>query len=153
MKTRLLFILFPLLLLATLFAVLGFLWTRGYSYELTNVTYAEAGKTTVVKTFIPPQAREITAWIMPFRMNVVASFRISEEDFRAWARTKRWKLDEAENAMLANISRVGDPNDQVSIQKGLVYRWVYDDQDPGSTFRIYAYDRITGTGYFTQLGD
>ena len=137
MKTKLLVFGVPAFLLA---AVFGLLWARGHSYELKNVAYPEASKEAVVKIFIPPEARDITAWIAPLRMNVVASFRISEEDFVAWAKTKQWNLKEVEDATVWNISRVGNPNDAVEIRNGLLYKWVYDAEDPSSTFRVYAYD-------------
>lgn len=134
-------------------AVLGFVWVRGHSYELKDVGYSEASKEGAIRLFIPPEAREITAWIVPNRMNIVASFRIRENDFVAWARTKQWDLTEVEDARIENISRVGDPNGFEEIREGLVHRWTYDGHDPGTTLRIYAYDRAEEMGYFSQLGD
>ena len=118
-----------------------------------DVSYHEASKEFIVKIFIPPEARNITAWVQPYKMNMVASFRICEEDFVAWAKKKEWELQEAEGSELNNVSNAGDPNGSVEIKDGLLYQWVYDIEDPGSTRKIYAYDRTDGTGYFTQIGD
>ena len=133
--------------------IFGLLWVRGHSYTLKEVDYYEASREGVVKIFIPPEALNITGWIQPGRMQLVTSFRVCEDDFVAWAKTKEWDLKEVEGARVRNISRLGDPNDTVEISNGLLYRWVYDTKDPGSTFRVYAYDRTGETGYFTQLGD
>lgn len=134
-------------------AAFGFVWSRGYSYVLKDAPYSEARKGFIVRIFIPPEARKITAWVQPYRMNVVAAFQLSEEDFVAWAKSQEWELEEVQEVSVHNISRLGDANDKVDIKSGLLYRWIYDADDPGSTYRVYAYDRADGTGYFTQLGD
>ena len=154
-KTRLLLFIFGVFGAAALLAAIfvGLLWARGYSYEIKNATYSEARKAAVVRVFIPPQARNITAWIMPYRMNIVACFDISEEEFLAWARKQVWNVVRVKNASVNSISRGGDPNDTVEIRDGWLYEWVHNAKDPGSTSRAYAYDRAEGKGYFTQSGD
>lgn len=131
----------------------GFFWTRSHSVELRDVSYANASAQDPVRAFLPPEAQRITAWIMPYRMIIVASFRIGEDDFRAWAKAKRWNLAEIRKTTIENISRIGNPDDAVEIQDGLYYKWSHNPDDPGTTSRIYAYDRGEGTGYFSQLGD
>lgn len=126
---------------------------RSYSYELTGATYEEASRASVVRAFLSPHSSNVTAWIQPHRMNVTAAFDIPEAEFLAWAAKNGWQLQQIEDVAISNISRTGDPNDSVKIRDGWLYEWVYNDDDPGSTFRICAYDRMTGTGFFTQLGD
>jgi hypothetical protein len=86
-------------------------------------------------------------------MDCVVTFKVNEADFKNWAIKQNWKLEEVYNKRIDNVSKEGNPNDSVEIKEGLVYKWILNPSDPGSTIRIYVYDRINKVGYFTQVGD
>jgi len=134
-------------------SLIHFIRWRTYSYCVDGAQYSEISHEAIVKLFVPPQARNITAWIQPNKMQITASFSVGEQNFVTWADEKGWPLEEIYNHRIANVSKHADPNDGVTIKNGLWYQWHYDPYDPGTTMRIYAYDRSEGVGYFSQLGD
>lgn len=128
------------------------IWSQTYSTEFKNLSYSKCN-ISVVKMFIPPQAQEITGWARPYHMDCVVAFKVNEADYRNWAVKNNWKIEEVRNERVNNISKNGIANDSIDIKEGLLYKWTYNPSDPGSTIKIYAYDRANGIGYFTQLGD
>ena len=128
-------------------------WSRHYSYEVRGVQYSDVCAEPAVKGFLPPQSRDICAWIRPLRSAVVASFRIDEGDFIAWARQKQWDLREVHGVEVHGISANCDMNDSVPIRDGWLYQWTYDPAYPWRFFRVCAYDRRQGLGYITEGKD
>lgn len=120
-----------------------------HSYQLSNCSYEDVSQEFVVRVSIPPQAKNITVWVQPSRMNITAAFAINEQEFLAWGQQQGWKLAPIRNQEVRNLSSEGNPNGSVTIVDG----WLFDEQRLDSTCRRSAYDRTTKTGYFTQLGD
>ncbi len=141
-----------LMVLVGLFS-LGFtIWARGHSYAIHNATYDEAAKAGVVRVFIPPQADNVTAWIRPGQMSIVASFEIQETNFVAWSQAKEWDLEEIAGVIINNISTIADPNGSETVVNGLMHKVSMSNRvNPNGLYRLYVYDRTKGIGYFTQL--
>jgi hypothetical protein len=129
------------------------LWSRGYTYQIRGAQYEQLAGDWTVQEFLPPQSRDIRAWVRPFRTGIAASFRISEEDFVSWAQRNQWGLMEIHGVEVHNVSADCDPNGSVRIENGLLHQWTHDKERPWVLFRVYAYDRSNGLGYFTELVD
>ena len=144
---------------AVLFVIgvgLLFIYGRGYTVQFSHDSYEQAKRFDVIKAFIPPQAKDICYWSVPYRMILVANFKIDEEHFLEWANKKGWHLTTISEANegqhipgLCSQANV-DPNvHDVYIKSGYVY---YEQLSETKEWerRIFAYDKDKGVGYFSQ---
>jgi len=129
------------------------IWSRCISYEFHNLDYEVASRDWLIQKWVPPQSRNISAWVMPFRCKMSASFLVSEEDFLAFAKDKQWPLEKVSGLKVHNISPDADVNGNTTIVDAWLYQRVPPPEKVVPLVRIYAYDRSREMGFFTQLGD
>jgi hypothetical protein len=141
-----------LVLLFVLALICLSIWMKGHSYEIRDAAYPDASKAAPIRVFVPPQARNITAWVRPGQMAVTAAFEIEEADFVTWARTKDWGLKDVVDTDICHISDNANPNGHLRIARGLLYERIDNPKTPSrGLIRIYAYDQAKKIGYFTQF--
>jgi hypothetical protein len=129
------------------------IWSRCISYEFHNLDYKVASRDWLIQKWVPPQSRNISAWVKPFRCVMSASFLVSEEDFLAFAKDKQWPLERVSGLKVHNISPDADVNGNTTIVDGWLYQRVTPPEQVVPFVRIFAYDRSREMGFFTQLGD
>ena len=142
-----------LLIVWAAFWLISPIWSRCISYEFHNLDYDVASRDRLIQQWVPPQSRNISAWVKPFRCEMSASFLLSEEDFLAFAKNKQWPLERVSGLEVHNISPDADVNSNTTIVDGWLYQRVPPPEKVVPFVRIFAYDRSREMGFFTQLGD
>jgi hypothetical protein len=146
-------------LLAFVVAALAFGILRTFFYEVegTNQSYQDARRVDLVEMYLPKEAAEINYWTAPGRWLIMVNFRISEEDFLAWAEENGWALEEIDEPkqgrevvrIYQRIPGRPRPNRSAVIRNG--YTAGRPSVDKPELDQVIAYNRDDQRGYFSQF--
>jgi hypothetical protein len=137
--------------------VFGVLRVLFYEVEGTDQSYQDAQKVELVAMYLPEEASRINYWTSPRRWLIMANFRVSEDDFLAWAGQQGWELERIDaprrgREVLQLYQRVpgrSSPTRSAVIRDGYTARRVSKDRK--ELDQVVAYDRADHRAYFSQV--